>query len=144
MLWLTPALNSIMKHLLLSVSASALRSCIMSRNNLISFESFHKRCKKCTPTQIMSYQSSILHYKTMNDMFKYCSTEHAKLLNNVVCTSRQLKFEIIKNNVTRIGLNTLSNRFYYISKLVSLDLLNLTFVHFKKIMKIQFLKNGKT
>ena len=52
--------------------------------------------------------------------------------------------EIIKNNATRIGLNTLSNRFYYISKIVSLDLLNLTYVHFKKIMKIQFLKNGKT
>ena len=144
MLWLTPALNSVMKHSLLSVSANALRSCMMSRNNLLSFESIHKSCKKCTPSQIMSFQNTILLYKTMNDMFTYCSSEHAKLLNNIVCTGRQLKFEIIKNNETRIGLNTLSNRFYYISKLVSLDLLNLTYVHFKKIMKIQFLKNGKT
>ena len=29
-------------------------------------------------------------------------------------------------------------------KLISLESLNLSFVHFKKLMKIQFLKNGRT
>ena len=38
-----------------------------------------------------------------------------------------------------------ANRFYHISKQVGLvDLLNLKFAHFKKLMKIQFLKNGNT
>ena len=41
-------------------------------------------------------------------------------------------------------MNTISNKFFHISKLISLDLLNISFVHFKKIMKIQFLKYGKT
>ena len=33
---------------------------------------------------------------------------------------------------------------YHITKLISLDVLNHEFVDFKKLMKVQFLKNGKT
>ena len=65
-------------------------------------------------------------------------------LKPVLCTKRQLKFEIIRSNRNKIGMNTISNRFFNISKLISLESLNLSFVHFKKLMKIQFLKNGKT
>ena len=110
----------------------------------ISFQEIHKKCKKCTPNQIMSYQSSILLFKTLNNAFTYCSTEHANILNNIICTRRQLKIEIIRSNNTKIGMNMASNRFYQISKQVGLDLLNLSFAHFKKLMKIQFLKNGNT
>ena len=110
----------------------------------ISFLEIHKKCKKCTPTQIMFYLSSILLYKTLNNIFTYCSTEYACLLNNIVCTRRQLKFEIVRNNRTKIGMNMISNKFYHISKQIGLDLLNLKLVHFKKLMKIQFLKNGCT
>ena len=45
-LWLTPELSSVMKQALLSISANALRSCMMSYCNDISFETIHKRCKK--------------------------------------------------------------------------------------------------
>ena len=62
----------------------------------------------------------------------------------MVCTSRQLKFELIKDYNTKIGLNIFANKFYPLNGLISLDCLNLEFVHFKKIMKIQFLKYGKT
>ena len=41
-------------------------------------------------------------------------------------------------------MNSFSNKFYHISKLISLNNLNLNFIHFKRVMKIQFLKNGKT
>ena len=92
----------------------------------------------------MSFQMSIHLFKTINAIQFYCTSEHALLLNNIVCTGRQLKFEIIRNNKTKIGMNTISNKFFHISKLISLDLLNISFVHFKKIMKIQFLKYGKT
>ena len=133
-----------MKQALLSISANALRSCMMSYNSELSFVKIHSICKKCTPTQIMSYQLSLSLYKSINQMYDSCTTEHSSLLANIVCTSRQLNFEIIRNNRTKIGMNTLSNRFYHISKLISLNNLNLGFTHFKKIMKIQFLKNGKT
>ena len=83
-------------------------------------------------------------FKTINAIPFYCTSEHALLLNNIVCTGRQVKFEIIRNNRTKIGMNTLSNRFYHITKLIGLELFNLKFVHLKKIMKIQFKKNGKT
>ena len=110
----------------------------------VSFLDIHKKCKKCTPDQIMSYQSSIQLYKTLNNIFSYCSTEHASLLNNITCTRRQLKFEIVRSNRTKIGMNMISNKFYHILKQIGLDLLNLRFAHFKKLMKIQFLKYGKT
>ena len=57
---------------------------------------------------------------------------------------RQLKFEIFRDFRGKIGMNTTANKFYHISKLIGLDSLNLKFVHFKKIAKIQFLKYGKT
>ena len=65
----------------------------------------HKKCLKCTPSQIMSYQSSIQLYKTLNNVFLHCSTKHASLLNNITCTRRQLKFEVVRSNRTKIGMN---------------------------------------
>ena len=38
----------------------------------------------------------------------------------------------------------MANKFYALSNLISLGMPNLTFVHFKKLEKIQFLKYGKT
>ena len=143
-LWLTPELSSVLKQSLLSISANALRSCMLSNCNEISFENIHKLCKKCTPSQIMYYQTSLQLHKSINEIYECCTSQHAALLNNIVCTGRQLKFEILRNNRSKIGMNSFSNKFYHVSKLIGLDNLNLTFVHFKKIMKIQFLKNGKT
>ena len=135
-IWLTPELSSSMKQSLLSISANALRSCTMSKCTEISLERLHLICRKCTPSQIMSYQSSIRLYKTVNEIFESCTSLSAELINNVICTGRQLNFEIIRNNRSKIGMNTLSNKFYHISKQISLDLLDLEFVHFKKLMKI--------
>ena len=42
-----------------------------------------------------------------------------------------------------IGMNTSANKFCHINKLTGLDKFNLSFVHFKKLMKIQFLKMVK-
>ena len=44
----------------------------------------------------------------------------------------------------KIGMNSALNKFYHINKEISLDSLNLAFVHFKKLMKFQYLKYGKT
>ena len=58
-IWLSPEINSQMKQTLLSVSANALRSCLMYNNAEMSFIRIHEICKKCTPSQIMLYQSSL-------------------------------------------------------------------------------------
>ena len=106
-LWLTPELSSVMKQALLSISANVLRSCMMSRNSDISFVTIHTLCKKCTPTQIMSYQSSLQLHKSLTKLYESCTTEHATLLNNIVFTGRQLNFEIIRYNRSKIGMNCL-------------------------------------
>ena len=60
------------------------------------------------------------------------------------CTRRQLNFEIECNNSYKIGMNTIANKLFSISKMISLGMLHLTFVHCKKLAKIQFLKYGQT
>ena len=57
---------------------------------------------------------------------------------------RQLNFEIECNNNYKIGMNTTANKFFSLSKMISLGMIHLTFVHFKKLAKIQFLKYGRT
>ena len=59
MLWLTPELSSTMKQALLSISANALRSCMLYNCSKISFVRIYTMCRKCTPSEIMSYQSAL-------------------------------------------------------------------------------------
>ena len=92
----------------------------------------------------MSYQAAIHLYKVINEIFIMCSSEHALFLSNIICPRRQLKFEIFRNNNSKIGMNMLANKFYHISKQISLDALNLTFIHFKRLMKFQFMKTCRT
>ena len=40
-------------------------------------------------------------------------------------------------------MNVTEDKLYHINKQISLNALGLTFVHFKKLMKMQFLKYGK-
>ena len=49
-----------------------------------------------------------------------------------------------KNFQGKIGMNTQANKFCHVSNMIGLDLLNLGFVHYKKVVKVQFLKFGKT
>ena len=70
--------------------------------------------------------------------------ETVTVIDQMILTSRQMNFQILRNNKRKIGLNTTANKFYHISNLIGLDRLNLKFVHFKKLSKLQFLKYGKT
>ena len=77
----------------------------------------------------MYYQSYLQLHKFVNGIFDYyCTTEHVRVLSNVVYTGRQLKFEISRNNAIKIGMNTFSNKFYHLNKQIGLDFLNLGFV----------------
>ena len=109
----------------------------------ISFENIHKISKKCTPSQISFYQIAINLHKVLS--FDDCPTfEQTTVLHQIVCGGRQIKFEILRDFNGKIGMNTTANKFHCVSKLIGLDSLNLKYVHFKKIAKIQFLKYGKT
>ena len=138
-IWLTPELNSSLKQSLLSTSAYALRSCL-NVNDELSFVRLHEQCKKCTPKQIMLYKIALNVHKVLNDTAVSIKTETVRILEQTVFTRRQLTFKIYHNNQLRIGMNTNANKFYHINKLIGLEKLNYSYVHYKKIMKIQFLK----
>ena len=143
-IWLTPHLSPDLKQNLLSISACALRSCLMRGGYEISFDNIHKVNKKCTPKQIMQYQIALKLHKLLNEHDNVLSFEHVTVMDQIICTSRQLKFKVFKNCNTKIGMNTTANKLYHVSGLISFDMLNLNFIHYKKLAKIQFLKYGKT
>ena len=127
---------------LINVSACALRSCFMSSNSEISFEKIHELYKKCTPTQIMNYQCSIQLHKIIN--FEIPCFEAVTVLNQMTSSRRQTLFLTFRDNSTKIGMNTTANKFYHLTGKITLNSLNLSFVHFKKMIQIQFLKFVKT
>ena len=117
---------------------------MLTYNSEISFERTYQVCKKCTPKQITLYQISLNLHKIVGEMDKFFTFEHVTVITQIASAPRQLNFETFKNNKCKIGMNTTVNKLYHISKLVGLDSLNLGFVHYKKLMKFQFLKFGKT
>ena len=143
-IWLTPTLRSDLKHNLLAASACALRSCLMNEGFDISFLNLHKIHNKCTPEQISHYQLSLKLHKLLNEHDNWLSFEHVTVMDQIVCTGRQTNFQIMRKFNTKIGLNTTANKLYPLNNLIGLNRLNLTFAHYKKLAKLQFLKNGKT
>ena len=141
-IWLIPEIGPLMKQKLLSISACALRSCLSQNNCEISFERIHVLHKKCTPVQIMCYQSALQLHKVWNR--ETLNFESISMLDQITLTSRQTSFLIFRNNSSRIGMNTTANKFYQLTSKIKLETQNFSFVHYKKIMKVLFLKYGKT
>ena len=92
----------------------------------------------------MMYQIAINLYKTLNENSSNPSTELIRLLEQIVCTRRQVMFELFKANRSKIGMNANENKLYHINKLIVLDKLNWSFALKKTHMKLQFLKFGNT
>ena len=72
------------------------------------------------------------------------SFEKITVLDQIICTRRQITFQIFKNNSLKIGMNTTANKLYQLSNLISLEQLNRTFYQYKILAKVQFLKYGNT
>ena len=83
-------------------------------------------------------------HKLVNDHSNILSFEHVTEMDRIICTRGQIRFHIMRKFNTKIGMNTTANKLYHLNNLIGLDLLNLKFVHYEKLMKIQFLKYGKT
>ena len=73
---------------ILTVSACALRTCLMNGGFEISFEKLHKLHKKCTPGQIMLYQQALQLHKTINHLDFPQTFEHVTIVDQTICTSR--------------------------------------------------------
>ena len=66
----------------------------MNVDNVISFEKIHEINKKCTPSQIMSYQSALQQQKTVN--FNEPLFEAITVLDQITVTSWQTVFLIFR------------------------------------------------
>ena len=75
----------------------------------------------------MMYQIAINLDKTVNENRSIPSTELIRLLEQVVCTRRQVMFELFKSNQSKIGMNANENKLYHINKIIVLDKLNWSF-----------------
>ena len=137
-------MNFDLRQSLLSISANSLRTCLKHDGLDISFKKIHRVHKKSTPKQFMLYHQAIQLHKVITQPDIPNCFEHVTIIEQTVCTGRQLKFKIIRTNTRKIGMNTTANKFYCISDQIGLDTLSLNFVHFKKLAKIQFLKYGAT
>ena len=76
--------------------------------------------------------------------FDELSFEQITVINQMICTGRQINFQMVRSNCFKIGMNTTANKFYALKNLIGLDKFNLEFVHFKKLAEKKFLKLGKT
>ena len=61
----------------------------------------------------------------------YNSVEFTQLNFNQILTGRQVLFKTLKSNVYKVGINSLSNRLYYINDQIPLNLLNASISTFK-------------
>ena len=143
-IWLTSSLSPEFKQKILSISANALRTCLKGVSFGISFIDIHRVSKKSTPEQILMYNHAIQLHKTINHEDFPSTFEHFTLINQTICTGRQLRFRTYRNNKSKIGMNTTANKFHCLTDLIGFDTLNLSFLKFKKLAKIQFLKFGHT
>ena len=80
----------------------------------------------------------------MNTTHDFLNFNQVMLMDQIVCTGRQLRFKILRKFNNMIGMNITANKFYHINDEISFDMLNLKFVHYKKVCKLQYLKYGKT
>ena len=79
----------------------------------------------------MLYQIALKLHQLINEYDNILSFEHVTVMDQIDCTGRQIKFQILRNFHTKIGMNTTVNKLYPLSNMIGLDFLNLGFVHFK-------------
>ena len=78
----------------------------MTQGFNVSFEKLHKNHKKCAPDQIMLYQNALKLHKLLNEHNNVLSFEHITVMDQIVCTSKQIKFQILRHFHTKIGFYT--------------------------------------
>ena len=95
----------------------------------IFLHKIHEMNAKATPESKMQYKLSIQMFKLYNSNDH--SLEWIHLNFNQILTSQQTKFSILKSNIKKVGLNTLSNRLSALNGKIPLHWLNNSIDTFK-------------
>ena len=66
----------------------------------------------------MHYQIAFKLHILINDHDNVLSFEHVTVMDQIVCTSRQINFQIMRKFNTKIGMNTTANKLYHLNNLI--------------------------
>ena len=136
-IWHTHSLSNNLKHSLFVASANALRVCLHYPNREISYFQLHLITNRATPAMYLNYKLSLMLFKVINENIPLDEWTHLNFSQTL--TSRQTNFICNKNNVLKVGLNALTNRFHAINNKIPLEWLNLNINSFKVKCKNLFL-----
>ena len=104
----------------------------------VSFLNLHKLNGRSTPDQMMLYKLALSLFRVYNT--NYNSIEFTALNFNQILTSRQTRFKTSRNNKTKVGLNSLANRFHALNDQIPLEWLNDSYITYKVKCKNVFIK----
>ena len=136
-IWHIPSLKIELKKKLTSISAKAIKTCMYYPDRMISFEKIHKMNNRAMPDSLMTYKTALQLLKLYNATDSSINWICWNL--DQILTSRQAAFRILKTNKTKVGLNTLSNRFALLNGQIPLQWLFASFETFKVRCKKLFL-----
>ena len=69
----------------------------------------------------MLYQIALNLHKLKNDHENAPSFEIVTVMDQIVCTCRQIDFKVFKNCNSKIGMNTTANKLYHLNDMVGLN-----------------------
>jgi len=135
--WFLPTLHGSLKSKLLSLSALVLRSSFFLHEWKISNIDLHALVGRATPSQYCKYSHAI----AMFNVFKNeCPTNvWLDAQFNFIFHERKNQVLFVSNNSSKVGYNSLSNRFRYVCHALDFDWLSLSLGAMKSRCKRIFL-----
>ena len=62
----------------------------------------------------MQYQIALKLHKLINDHNNVLSFEHVTVMDQIISTSWQINFQILRNCNSKMGMNTTANKLYHL------------------------------
>ena len=88
---------------------------------MMSFPNLHKMAGRATPDKLIYYKLALQLFRVVN--YHIPTPDWINVNLNNIQTTRQTKFITQRTNRLKIGMNILSNRFYYLNGKIDLDYL---------------------
>ena len=96
---------------------------------MLSFNSLHEMVGRATPDKILDYKLALQLYKVVKNNVP--TPDWININFNNIHTTRQTRFMTSKANRLKVGMNLISNRFYYLNGKIEMDWLNLSYNTYK-------------
>ena len=136
-IWFLPSLHKSLRQKLLSLSALVLRSAFFLHDWKISNVDLHALVGRATPLQYCKYSHAIAMYNVLKH--ECPSNVWLSAQFNFFFHERKNQVLFTSNNSTRVGFNSLSNRFHFVCRMLEFDWLSLSLDAMKVRCKRLFL-----